>query len=204
MGKKNAVKEDKHKTPARLFKACTVLVYALFLSTCMLLTTSCSTGTEPVEKQTAQVSTKQKKKTKKARKPKKSEQQVSEKKTVPEYSYDATGIPDPFIPLIADTAPVKTAVPRQRDQSEPLTPLQKYDLGELSLVAIISAEKKSRALLEDSSGFGFIVTEGTAVGKNDGIIKKITNNLVIIEEQIYNSSGELEPKIATLTIKHKE
>jgi len=42
------------------------------------------------------------------------------------------------------------------------------------------------------------------IGKNDGIIKKITINEVIIEEKVYDSMGNTETEVSTLTIQHQE
>jgi len=118
------------------------------------------------------------------------------------YAYDATGKPDPFVPLITLEAATKSSAPQQ--STAPLTPLQKYDLSELKLVAIVAHDKGVTAVLEDPAGFGFIVREGTLVGKNEGIIKKITGNALLIEEKAYSALGNLEPRISTLTIKHEK
>lgn len=153
-------------------------------------------GKQPSKKNVVDKTTGQKAAAK-AKKPVKEKPAVSE-----EYSYDATGKPDPFLPLIAEASPRKRTVASQK--TKPLTPLQKYDLNELNLVAIISAGEKASALLEDSARFGYIVKDGMLIGKNDGVIKKITENGIIIEEKIYNSMGNLETKISTLTIQHQE
>ena len=118
------------------------------------------------------------------------------------YSYDATGKPDPVVPLITEVQPKKQSVKEKRKR--PLTPLQRYDLKELKLVAIISTGKNATALLEDPAKYGYIVKDGMNVGKNDGVIKKITENGLIIEEKVYNSRGKLETIISTLIIQHQK
>ena len=77
-------------------------------------------------------------------------------------------------------------------------------MDDLKLVAIITKGAGSTALLEDAAGFGYIVGEGTLVGKNNGVITTISGAAVVVEEQIYNASGTLETKDITLTIQHKE
>ena len=147
---------------------------------------------------------------KKARKKKKKKAPAEEKKQVASdnkteliaYSYDPSGKPDPFIPLVFETAKQQNA-PRPR-VTKPLTPLQNYDLSQLKLVAIISRGEKSSAVLEDSAGYGYIVTDGTLVGRDNGTIKKITQDGVIVLEKVYDDTGKIETKISTLTIQHDE
>lgn len=124
--------------------------------------------------------------------------------TQKEYSYDATGKPDPFEPLIAAIAPTKQSVSQQQKSDKPLTPLQKLDLSDLFLVAIVDTDNSSTALIEDNVRNGYIVKEGMFIGKNDGVIKKILKNSMIVEEKIADSTGTIETKISTLTIHKKE
>lgn len=124
-----------------------------------------------------------------------------------EYSYDATGKPDPFEPLIAAIAATKQSqspIPQQQKIDKPLTPLQKLDLSDLFLVAIVDSDNSSTALIEDNARNGYIVREGMLIGKNDGTIKKILKNSMIVEEKIADSTGTIETKISTLTIYKKE
>jgi Tfp pilus assembly protein PilP len=120
--------------------------------------------------------------------------------TVKEYFYDATGKPDPFVPLITEIRPGR----KKETIDGPLTPLQRYTLEELQLVAIIKSGDKLSALFEDMDEFGYIVIENTLIGSNGGIIKKITPDKVIIEEDVYNSSGELEKNIRSIKIQSQE
>ena len=118
------------------------------------------------------------------------------------FAYDASGKPDPFMPLIIeDDEKKKTA--RMPQVSKPLTPLQRFALTDLMLVAIISSGQRSAALLQDPTGFGYIVNEGTLVGKNDGVIVKILGDGIIIQETVYNALGEPESRTSTLKIERK-
>jgi Tfp pilus assembly protein PilP len=121
-----------------------------------------------------------------------------------EYTYDATGKTDPFEPLISSslqvTKPMSSSVQQQK-ADVPLTPLQKLDLSELSLVAIIASVHGATALIEDSAKNGYIVKEGMLIGKNDGVIKKIYGSSVVVEEKIFDTMGAPETKVSTLTLK---
>jgi len=99
-----------------------------------------------------------------------------EKKDEPEYIYNPAGKPDPFKPFI-QLAPIKGVV-----RTVPLTPLQKYDISQLKLVAVISTPEGNIALVEDSSGRGYFVKRGTEIGKNDGKVTRILKDRIVIEE----------------------
>lgn len=171
-------------------------LFVVLLCACFLGLPACGTGDEP-QQQTKQVQyrPKKKKKVQKVKEPEK-------KAVVEEYSYDASGKADPFQPLFAETASKQQSVVPRKKIRRSLTPLQKFDISDLKLVAVITSDVKSSALLQDPSGFGYIVKEGMLVGLNDGMLKKILPNGIIIEEQLYNASGELETKTSTLTIQH--
>ena len=164
----------------------------VLLAACL---TACGPGPADTPPQTKTV------RPKRARKPKK--QPVQPAADNDTFAYDASGKPDPFMPLvIEDDAKKKTA--RMPRVSKPLTPLQRFALTDLQLVAIISSGDRSAALLQDPTGFGYIVNEGTLVGKNDGVIVKILDNGIIIQETIYNAVGEPESRTSTLKIERNK
>lgn len=114
----------------------------------------------------------------------KPEEKVEKKPGEEEYTYNPAGKPDPFKPFI-QLAPVKEA------RNIPLTPLQKYEISQLKLVAIIStADGTHMALVEDATGKGYFLKKGTEVGKNDGKVTKILKDRVIIEEVYQDISGQ--------------
>ena len=115
---------------------------------------------------------------------KKTEKKDLEKKEEKEYVYDPVGKTDPFKPFIQLT-PV-----RESARNVPLTPLQKYEISQLKLVAIISTPEGNIALVEDSTGKGYFLKKGTGIGKNDGKITKILKDKVIIEEMYQDIFGQ--------------
>jgi type IV pilus assembly protein PilP len=120
------------------------------------------------------------------------------------WKYDPTGKPDPFKPFIlasAATEEVPTVVRRQ------LTPLQKMPLSEIQagLKAIIWGQLGNKALVEDATGKGYVVQEGTYVGQHDGIVKKIYQDRIIVEEYRRDpAQGRLEPTEVVLKLKKVE
>jgi len=95
--------------------------------------------------------------------------------------FDPTGRRDPFRP------PRATVVTRS---GEPPTPLQRYEIGQLKLVAIIYDTTEPRAVVEDDQGLGYIVHVGTAIGANGGRVRNIERGRVLIEEDSIDFYGE--------------
>jgi type IV pilus assembly protein PilP len=112
------------------------------------------------------------------------EKKEQEKKGEEEYSYNPVGKPDPFKPFIQLTSA------RGGSRSAPLTPLQKYDISQLKLVAIISSPEGNIALVEDVTGKGYFLKKGTWVGKNDGKVTKVLKDKVIVEEVFQDIFGQ--------------
>lgn len=164
-GKKNKVQEVERNK---------MLYFLLSLSTAFLFfMTACGEGSSPLplpqkRKSPAVV--------KKVEPVKVAEKEELEKKEETEYTYNPAGKPDPFKPFIQITSA------KEYSMNVPLTPLQKYEISQLKLVAIIIAPEGNVALVEDSLGKGYFLKKGTRIGRNDGKVKKILKDKVMIEE----------------------
>jgi len=111
------------------------------------------------------------------------EKKESEKKEEGDYTYNPVGKPDPFKPFI------QIASAKEYSKNVPVTPLQKYEISQLKLVAIIVTAEGNVALVEDSEGKGYFLKKGTEIGKNDGKVKRILKDKVIIEEEYEDIEG---------------
>jgi hypothetical protein len=89
---------------------------------------------------------------------------------------------DPFRPFTLDLKPLAT--------SQPKTPLEQYDVGSLKLVAVIWNTQHPRAMVEDASGLGYTIDVGTPIGRNQGVVKRIEPDAVIVEEEFVDFYGE--------------
>ena len=107
---------------------------------------------------------------------------------VPE-KYDPTDKIDPFEPLF-QPKPV-LAKKKKRKKRLPQTPLERIDLSQLKLVGIILASSGNRALVEESSGKGYVIKKGTYIGTNSGKVVKIKKETVIIEEEYEDVYGKI-------------
>ncbi|HEX5605610.1 MAG TPA: pilus assembly protein PilP [Candidatus Binatia bacterium] len=89
---------------------------------------------------------------------------------------------DPFRPMALKT----NAASRSREN---LSPLERFDIGQLKIVGIVSDVKEPRAMVEDSAGLGYTVKVGTPIGSNDGRVKVIGRDQIVIEEVYVDAYG---------------
>lgn len=122
------------------------------------------------------------------------EKSLTAKKTkIPEITdfYNPEGKLDPFEPLFKKER-VSLAVGKKKiKRRKPLTPLERVNLGQLTLVGIIQAPSGSRALVQESSGKGYVVKRGTYIGTNSGKIIQILKDRIIIEEESEDIYGKV-------------
>jgi type IV pilus assembly protein PilP len=95
---------------------------------------------------------------------------------------------DPFRPFTLNSKP--TQRPR-----ESLSPLERYELGQLKLVGVIWDIKQPNAIVEDAAGLGYVVKIGTPIGSNEGKVKSIQPARLVIEEfqfDVYGAKKKVE------------
>jgi len=79
--------------------------------------------------------------------------------------------------------------------------LEVFDLSTLSLVGIFKMGDKRVAMIQDSQGKGYTVTQGNYMGKNNGKIERIDDDTVYLVESLLDSKGLVVKEPTTLTIK---
>ena len=89
---------------------------------------------------------------------------------------------DPFRPMTLKTS----ALTRSREN---LSPLERLDIGQLRVVGIVWDVKEPRAIVEDSAGLGYTVKVGTPIGSNDGRVKVIRRDQIVVEEVYEDAYG---------------
>ncbi len=122
------------------------------------------------------------------------------------YSYDPKGKLDPFQPLFTTEAQRMAPAKKKGKKKKklPLTPLQRIGLSQLKLVGIIVSPTGNKALVEEPSGKGYVISKGTYVGTNFGRVKKVLNDRVIVEEEVEDfSSGEMKPREKELRLRKR-
>ena len=92
------------------------------------------------------------------------------------------GSRDPFRPMTLRTKVSNRA-------RENLSPLERFDLGQLKVVGIVWNMKEPQAMIEDTAGLGYVVRKGTAIGSNEGKVKAIQRDQIIVEENYEDAYG---------------
>ncbi|MBW2514697.1 MAG: pilus assembly protein PilP [Deltaproteobacteria bacterium] len=110
--------------------------------------------------------------------------------------YDSKGRVDPFIPLVKEEPVVveKKALAEAKGEvreKRTKTPLEKIELDQLELKAIILAPSGNKALVEESTGKGYIISKGTYIGRNEGKVIKILKDRIVVEELTENFEGKM-------------
>jgi Tfp pilus assembly protein PilP len=121
---------------------------------------------------------------------------VTASKSLPDGAppiYDPTGKTDPFKPLFrVQHGFAKKS--KKKIKRVPRTPLERIDLAQLKLVGIILASSGNRALVEESTGKGYVIKKGTYIGTNGGKIIKIQKEIVYVEEKFEDVFGKIQSR----------
>ena len=83
--------------------------------------------------------------------------------------------------------------------AQPTTPLQRYPVGLLKLVAVIWGIDPPVGMLETPDGKGFVVRRGDLVGDRNGKVARVKRDMVVVVERYKDVSG----KFATKTMEIK-
>jgi len=110
-----------------------------------------------------------------------------------DYFYDPTEKRDPFRSFQFDD--------EDKQDKKTFGPLADFELGQLELSAVIWEASNPRALILDPGGRSYIVREGSQIGKNNGEVIHIGDNLVLVQETYENFAGERTTKDVELRIR---
>lgn len=88
--------------------------------------------------------------------------------------------------------------------AEARTPLERYELGQLRLVAVVYGGTQSRAVVEDDQGLGYIVKIGTRIGPNGGEVAMIDRGKVVVREDAVDFYGDKRSLDTVLEMKTEE
>lgn len=165
----------------------------LLLMAFLLLLSGC--GNEaPLPEKTVAKTSKQKVETKTpVLLPKATEQE----KLVPKYVYEASGRRDPFLPLAQIRKPVS-------ESGLPLTPLQKFDLGQFRLIGVIIGRNEPMAMVMAPGGKAYVLKRGIKIGKNAGQVIDIREDAVVIEERFYDFAGEYRTSVQEIQLPKRQ
>ena len=129
--------------------------------------------------------------------PKQAKVEIEEEVEEDPFIYRSFGQRDPFESLLKveqDTL----------DSDTPKTPLEKFDLGQFRIQAILIGKGVPRAMVSAPDGKNYILRPGLKIGKNSGVIKDIIKSAIVIEETTTDLLGNVSRGLQSLTIPEKK
>jgi type IV pilus assembly protein PilP len=129
--------------------------------------------------------------------------EVAADEAAPEWSYSSAGKRDPFRSYLRELD-----APAQGIASRCSTPLGRFDVEQLRLVAVVTGLEDPVAMVEAPNGIGYSLRRGACIGKNGGVISSVRSGEVVVSEWAIRADGTRDktqtvirlPKEASLAI----
>ena len=102
------------------------------------------------------------------------------------FGYDPSGRRDPFSPVLQQLQPGKV--------DANLPPLQRINVTELNLIAIVWGAYGYTAMVQTPDGFGYAIRRGTRLGLNNGVVSAITERGIIVQERFTDVYGKKQER----------
>lgn len=116
-----------------------------------------------------------------------------------DYFYNPSGRRDPFLSLL-----VLARESERARMAGDIPPLERHAIPEMRVIGIVAGPAGYVAMLEMPDGRGYSVREGSIVGRNKGVVRRIDRGSVIVEETLKTRLGELQQRKYTLELRKKE
>ena len=112
---------------------------------------------------------------------------------------------DPFIPLLPDSS-IRHAPEKKKIVSPKrfATPLERMELGQIKLVAIVTSQRGRLAMVEEANGKGYEVRVGTYIGKNGGQISAISPDRILVKEYVKDYKGNAIERIQEIKLRKRD
>ena len=112
------------------------------------------------------------------------------------YAYHPEGRRDPFRSMLFEL--------EDAEDDRPRAPLEQFELGQISLTGVVWSADQPRALVSDPEGRSFVVRTGSRVGKNEGRVVRIADNMVLVQETYVNFAGDKTTKNVELRMRRSQ
>ncbi len=112
----------------------------------------------------------------------------------PLYRYDRFNKVDPFEPILR-IGPSEEKIPTN--------PLEKFDIHELKVKAIVYDPRNPMAVIEDPEGQTYIVKRGMKIGRADGTITRISRDKIYVLEKYEDIFGNVRTNEVVLSIEEE-
>jgi type IV pilus assembly protein PilP len=110
-----------------------------------------------------------------------------------DYRYDPTGKRDPFRSFVRDKL--------REDAADIDSPLEQFELGQLTISGVVWQADRRRALVLDPSGQAYVVKTGDRIGKNDGVVTEIGDSTLVVLESYVDFHGDKTEKEIEMRIR---
>lgn len=114
------------------------------------------------------------------------------------FAYLRENRTDPFVPFVTE---ITVKAPVEEEVGE-LTGMRQFEPGQLNLVAILFSQDRQVAMVEDSLGKGYLIHQGTLLGRN-GVVAEIKPNSVVISQSVL-STGDTKRTVTVEMVLRKE
>jgi type IV pilus assembly protein PilP len=115
------------------------------------------------------------------------------------YVYNPIGKRDPF--RSPEAEPAAQAGLASTACTEPLC---RFDIDQLTLVAVVSGDANPLAMVQDPLGRGYFVRRNSRVGRQGGKVTQIMSDAVVITEYFTTPDGKTTANPVTLAIKSEK
>jgi type IV pilus assembly protein PilP len=118
---------------------------------------------------------------------------------VPSYVYNPVGKRDPF--RSPESEPASQAALANANCTEPLC---RFDVDQLTLVAVVSGDANPLAMVQDPAGRGYFVRRNTRIGRQGGKVTQIMSDALVVTEYFTTPDGKTTANPVTLAIKSEK
>ncbi|MFH1217714.1 MAG: hypothetical protein V1706_14555 [Pseudomonadota bacterium] len=114
------------------------------------------------------------------------------------FEYKRVNRSDPFMPFISE----QVVATEEEIPEEELFGMRKFEPGQLSLVAIVLTEEGPVAMVQDSVGKGYVLRNGTEIGRT-GTVDRISDNVVVVKQWYKTTAGEERYSFVEMLLKRE-
>ncbi|MCW5212483.1 pilus assembly protein PilP [Desulfobulbus sp. TB] len=121
---------------------------------------------------------------------------------VDKFQYQLENRPDPFLPFLSEKKTQNTDddTPAATETGKRLVGMQRFEPGQLKLVALLTIGNKKVAMAEDVTGKGYRLNENMHIGRY-GIINRIRDEHIEITESYKTKTGRMITKEIVMRLK---
>jgi type IV pilus assembly protein PilP len=116
-----------------------------------------------------------------------------------EWSYSSAGKRDPFRSSYGESRGGKSI-----GASTCSTPLGRYELEQLRLVAVITGLEDPVAMVQAPTGVGYAVRRGACIGKNGGTVAAVRTGELVVAEWAIRADGTRDRTQTVLSLPKRE